>query len=694
MISQTFDSLYAGRAQTSGQAAEQKQTADYRPQTVDFSVARHPRTTRHRIFSFGVRRALAALIAETWLGERNKNLQLSPLKSLRGTKRCPVHLLLLLLAPTIAAATPLNQTEKLLANPATASRGIETLRRDMQSRDPSPSVAAAILLAQHLRTHGETAKAVIVLEPYGGFAPDKLQEAVLPAYLERTRCLAADARIREAVKALDYAKEKTQGHQRARVFAAYADMHGISEEWAVAVEQYKAALSYGDTYYTRKKTKESVEEVLGPVVPGTEEWKQHRPPIEASLRHAQRQHEIQTYGEGFVDYRDARTAHLDQKYQAAIPQYNTLVEKHAGTVYAEAAQFYRAQCQAAAGNPQEAITALEAFVKAAPLGLYRGEALYETGRLQLEQGAVDKAERAFNQTLEWITKVRTQAMDLKLYAIPQKAQKIAAPPAAAQTMSENYDLKPVTITPSMVINRHTAPWYLTSLEWDSRYYLGFIAFYRGKHDEALAQFTKAFEMNPDMQRQFHGTLGNFHRRLQIACRVKFLLARSEELETFNPEEKLRFMLADFYALWEKWEPAERIYHEFLNDTRSSKAVKACALRALGEAEQYQERWVEAKKYFQKIVDEYGQTPSAQRAMLALAQDSTDPMEQRAERFMAAHALNPNSEDGEVALYRIGFMYYANNKPKESIEALERFVRRYPHSRYMEFAKHYIEKQQR
>jgi len=602
-------------------------------------------------------------------------------------------ILTLTLTQSLPAAS-LEQAQKLLVNPATASQGVSTLSREMQSRDQSRAVAAAIMLAQHLRTHGETGKAVKVIAPYGGFETNKLQEAVLPAYLEHTRCLAADARIREAVKALDYAKEKTQGHQRSRVFAAYADMHGISEEWLVAVEQYKAALSYGDTYYARKKTKESVEVVLGPVVPGTDTWKKtHRPPIEASLRHALRKYDIQQYGEGFVDYRDARTEHLAKKYQDAIAQYTNLIEKHTGTVYAEAAQLYRAQCQAETGKTEEAIQALAAFIQAAPLGLYRGAALYETGRLQLEQGDVDKAQRAFDQTVEWITKVRTQAMDLKLYAIPQKAQKIAAAPESAQTLSVEYTLKPADITPSMVINRQTTPWYLTRLEWDTRYYLGFIAFYRGKHDDALAQFTKAFEMNPDMQKQFHGTLGNFHRRLQIACRVKFLLARPEELKAFRSDEKLRFMLADFYALWEKWEPAERIYREFLNDPRSSAPGKACTLRALGEAAQHQDRWEEAKKYFHKIVEEYGDTPSAQRAMLTLGLESRATVEQRAERLKKAHELSPNSEDGERALFQLGFMYYAEKKPKESLEVLTQFVQRYPKSRFMAHAKKYIEKQQ-
>ncbi|HAS83872.1 MAG TPA: hypothetical protein DCS43_14655, partial [Verrucomicrobia bacterium] len=74
------------------------------------------------------------------------------------------------------------------------------------------------------------------------------------------------------------------------------------------------------------------------------------------------------------------------------------------------------------------------------------------------------------------------------------------------------------------------------------------------------------------------------------------------------------------------------------------------------------RWEDAKKYFQKIVEEYGQTVSAQRAMLKLGLESRIPLEQRAERLEKAYAMNPNSEDGEVALFQLGFMYYAEKKP--------------------------------
>ncbi len=601
---------------------------------------------------------------------------------------------LLALAQTATASSALDNARELLSNPGTARQGIARLNAEIQSRDPARAVPASILLAEHLRTNGETSRAVTHMEPYGGFQANKLQEAVFPAYLEYTRCLVADTRIREAVRALDFAKDNTEGHQHARVLAVFGDLSGMADQWSAAIDQYKEALSYGDRFFTRRRTRESQEVITGPVVPGTDDWRRtHRPAIAASLKHAERQHEIQQYGQGFVDYRDARTAHLNNKYADAISLYNAIIQQHEGSVYAEAAQLYRAQCLAESGNLQEAIRTMEAFIRTAPLGLYRGEALHEIGRLFLAQGDVQRAERHFQQVLEWIPRARTQERDLTLYALPAQAARVAAPPEAAQTITETYILESVTVTPSMVINRRTAPWYLTRLEWDTRYYLGFIAFYRGQYDQALAQFTRVFETNQLMQNQYRNSLGSFHRRLEIACRVQFLLARQSELRAFSQPERLRFMLADFYTLWEKWHLAIPIYHEFLENHRSSREVKACALRALGEAQQYQGRWAEAMKYFKKVVNEYSNTPSGPRAILSVAEDSTKPIEPRVELLMALHESNPNSEDGEIALYNIGFIYLANNKPEQSIEALSRFVRRYPNSRFAALARHQIARQQ-
>jgi TolA-binding protein len=334
-------------------------------------------------------------------------LQKAPLRVRRypGISRLASSLILLptflfvALTQSLYAASPaLNNAIKHLQNPATARQGVSLLNTEIQSRDPARAIPAAILLAQHLRATGETGRAVTLMEPYSGFQTNKLQETVFPAYLEYTRCLVAAARVREAVRALDFAKENTQGHQHARVLAAYGDLSGMADDWKVAIEQYKGAMAYGDKFFTRSRTRESQEVIIGPVVPGTEAWqKTHRPAIAASRRHAERQLETQTYGAGFIDYRAARTAHLNKKYADAISLYNALIQQHAGSVYAEAAQLYRAQCLAASGNPQEAMRAMEAFVRAAPLGLYRGEAMYEMGLLMLNQGDVQKAEQHFRK---------------------------------------------------------------------------------------------------------------------------------------------------------------------------------------------------------------------------------------------------------------------------------------------------------
>jgi outer membrane protein assembly factor BamD (BamD/ComL family) len=66
------------------------------------------------------------------------------------------------------------------------------------------------------------------------------------------------------------------------------------------------------------------------------------------------------------------------------------------------------------------------------------------------------------------------------------------------------------------------------------------------------------------------------------------------------------------------------------------------------------------------------------AMLRLGLETRQPLEQRAALLQKAHEQDPNSSDGERALFQLGFMYYAHKKPRESMDALTRFVRRYPH----------------
>ena len=164
------------------------------------------------------------------------------------------------------------------------------------------------------------------------------------------------------------------------------------------------------------------------------------------------------------------------------------------------------------------------------------------------------------------------------------------------------------------------------------------------------------------------------------------------MRAFSQPDRLRFMLADFHALWEKWELAEPVYMEFFENPRSSREIKACALRALGEAARIQGRSAEARQHLQQVVNKYGNTVSAQRAMLTLGLESRATVEQRAERLLRAYEMNPNSEDGEVALFQLGFMYYANMRSRESLDVFRRFASRYPRSRYMDQVSKYIERQ--
>ena len=80
-------------------------------------------------------------------------------------------------------------------------------------------------------------------------------------------------------------------------------------------------------------------------------------------------------------------------------------------------------------------------------------------------------------------------------------------------------------------------------------------------------------------------------------------------------------------------------------------------------------------------------------MLTLGSESVATVEQRAERLKRAYEMDRDSDDGQKALFMLGFMYYAEKRPKESLETLTQFVKRFPQSRFIPYAKKFMEEQQ-
>jgi tetratricopeptide (TPR) repeat protein len=236
----------------------------------------------------------------------------------------------------------------------------------------------------------------------------------------------------------------------------------------------------------------------------------------------------------------------------------------------------------------------------------------------------------------------------------------------------------------MVVNRLTAPWYLDRLYWNACYYRGFIRFAKGDYDEALVEFASALALNPQLQQQHDTMLASFQRRLEMACRGRRMFLTPAEIAAFRGADLLRFRLGEFYALWERWDEAERIYRGVLDRVESSRNQKACALRALAEAARYKAPPDEttALDLYTRLLKDYRRTPSEQPALLEVAALDQTSLERRIAWLDEAYALDPRTDTGQKALYMKGFLLRCGGRKQAATETLSEFIRRYPDSRFV------------
>jgi hypothetical protein len=96
----------------------------------------------------------------------------------------------------------------------------------------------------------------------------------------------------------------------------------------------------------------------------------------------------------------------------------------------EAAGLYRTVSLVHLGRAPEAERALKTFVSAAPLGLYRGEAMMVLGDIALQaRWSPTTARRHYQDALDWCERAKAIREGARLYAVPNKAR---APSRAPQ----------------------------------------------------------------------------------------------------------------------------------------------------------------------------------------------------------------------------------------------------------------------
>ncbi|MHB1156811.1 MAG: tetratricopeptide repeat protein [Phycisphaerales bacterium] len=231
--------------------------------------------------------------------------------------------------------------------------------------------------------------------------------------------------------------------------------------------------------------------------------------VQQDLESAQKSLDLKEFGRAFVRFRDAEILMKQkQDYQAALAVYQEVIDKNrkwyreeseiadpdsdAQQIFAqlqqlpptqeirnpfvEASRLYAGVCLAELGRTAEAVIALRKFAEDEPqLGLYKGEAWLELGRIAIErQFNPQEAGKYLQKCDDWLAEVRQQeraprkdaySIVLELPGVRKKTTEQIKPPATEKQRDFWGNINRNPIEPGELVNRKTCPWYLDELQY-------------------------------------------------------------------------------------------------------------------------------------------------------------------------------------------------------------------------------------
>lgn len=200
------------------------------------------------------------------------------------------------------------------------------------------------------------------------------------------------------------------------------------------------------------------------------------------------------YGEDYARYVRGRRAQMRGDYQAAIKHYQPI----STPILLDAGQCYTCQCLAKLGRKQEAVAAYRAFVGSDRLGLYRGEALYELGRLLLvdAQSAAEfqQGMDAIADAVAWTDTIEQKSKEIDMSKF-EAALKEFPPPEQTMLSNRLGNYHRSWVMPETVVNRLTAKWYLPRLRMQILLLHAFGLNEQGRREQVTAAISQVLTLN-------------------------------------------------------------------------------------------------------------------------------------------------------------------------------------------------------
>jgi len=271
-------------------------------------------------------------------------------------------------------------------------------------------------------------------------------------------------------------------------------------------------------------------------------------------------------GPDYYKFRQAETLRRHrQNHVEALRVYKDLIDTYPDSPYSEAARLYAPICMAKLGAHQAAEEELKTFVAANEYGLYRGEALLETGRIAIEyQFDAEIAFDGFERLDAWIKEVRKPNRSVAAPAVPAVERGRIQPPKERETVDAFWGNKRAArIEPGQLLNRATAAWYLDDLELRCAKFRIFLAITKNDKRNAVAELERLKRLDPSVSEGNALLNPNDYTRLRFGAENGYLIAYPQELRLFNNRQKFVVQLADFYLVTRQFEKARTTYERLL-----------------------------------------------------------------------------------------------------------------------------------
>lgn len=197
------------------------------------------------------------------------------------------------------------------------------------------------------------------------------------------------------------------------------------------------------------------------------------------------------------------------------------------------------------------------------------------------------------------------------------ARALVAPPATEKQFDVFGNVALTRREAGNLIDEKTCSWYLPSLEASCAKFQGFLLFAQGKNKEALKQFQRIQELDPETKLD-ERTHPSDLTRLRWGAEHGYLYAMPEELALYSGRQRFAVLLGDFYYVTQDFDRFHKIFRRLLDGEFGILSNDKIAYPQLAYATSvyWTESRTKAFDEYMKVIP-YKNTVSARRATIAL-----------------------------------------------------------------------------